>query len=144
MSRTSGYRAETVKIIDKYNIINMELNYKQAILIGITQGLACFPGISRSGSTIAVSRMAGVKDSARYSFLISIPIIIASFVMELFEVEWGATVINWGGLLLAMFVCMVVGLLCIKVMTKLVSKNKLTVFAYYLIVLSIFLLIRGL
>jgi undecaprenyl-diphosphatase len=87
--------------------------------------------------------MCGVKDSARYSFLISIPIIIASFVMELFEVDWGATSINWGGLIIAMIVCMIVGLLCIKVMTNLVAKNKLSYFAYYLIVLSILLLIRS-
>ena len=143
LTRTSNFKSENIRLINRYDITNMPITYKQAIIIGITQGIACFPGISRSGSTIAVSRMVGAEDSARYSFLISIPIIIASFLMEIFDGGLGGIQINFLLLVMAMFVCMFVGLLCIKVMTKLVAKNKLIYFSYYLILLSIILIVIG-
>ena len=143
LSRTIKFKTENTKIVNNLDITNMPITYKQAIIIGLTQGVACFPGISRSGSTIAVGRMCGVKDTARYSFLISIPIIIASFVMEIMEGSVGAIDINVLWLIVGMVVCMLIGLLCIKVMTKLVAQNKLTYFAYYLIVLSVILIIVG-
>ena len=142
-SRTINFKTENTKIVNNLDITNMPITYKQAIIIGLTQGVACFPGISRSGSTIAVGRMCGVKDTARYSFLISIPIIIASFIMEIMEGSVGAIDINVLWLIVGMVVCMLIGLLCIKVMTKLVAQNKLTYFAYYLIVLSVILIIVG-
>ena len=143
LTRTSNFKSENIKIINKYDITNMPVSYKQAIIIGLTQGVACFPGISRSGSTIAVSRMCGAEDSARYSFLISIPIIIASFLMEIIEGGIGAFEVNIGLLVLAMVICTIVGLLCIKVMTKLVARNRLIYFSYYLILLSIILIVVG-
>ena len=144
LSRTTNFKTENIKVVNSIDISNMPITYKQAILIGITQGVACFPGISRSGSTIAVSRICGVGDSARYSFLISIPIIIASFFVEIMEGNINTIDINIIWLLVTITVCLVVGLLCIKVMTKLVAKNRLTYFAYYLIVLAIILLAVGL
>ena len=143
MSRTTNFQSENIKIINSVDITDMPITYKQAIIIGLTQGVACFPGISRSGSTIAVGRMCGAKDTARYSFIISIPIIIASFLMEIMEGNLGTININVATLILAMIVCMVVGLVCIKVMTSLVSKNRLIYFAYYLIALSILLIVIG-
>lgn len=144
----SDYIADKNKLMTKsttfdknYDITNMSISFKQAIIIGVTQGIACIPGISRSGSTIAVSRMIGVNDSARYSFLISIPIIIASFVMEIFEGNVMSLDINIIYLIIAMIVCFVVGFLCIKIMTKLVEKNKLIYFSYYLILLSVVLIL---
>lgn len=143
MSRTINFKLEDVQIINNQEITNMKISYKQAILIGLMQGFACFPGISRSGSTIAVGRMCGVRDSARYSFLISIPIIIASFVMEIFDGGISVLDTNVFALIFAMALCLVIGLLCIKVMTKLVSNNRLTYFSYYLIILATFLIIVG-
>jgi len=146
MADKREFLSKTIKFVQSSNIIksgtditNLKVTYKQAIIIGITQGFACIPGISRSGSTIAVSRMCGAEDNTRYSFLISIPIIIASFVMEIFTTDLNWSGVNIGGLIIAMFVCFGIGLLCIKVMTKIVSANKLTIFAYYLIGLSIVL-----
>lgn len=141
MSRTSNFKTESFKIIDKFDITNMPISYKQAIIIGLTQGGACFPGISRSGSTIAIGRIIGAEDTARYSFLISIPIIIASFISELSEGGLGGFCVNIGLMILAMLICTIIGFLCIKVMTKLVAKNKLIYFSYYLIILSIILIV---
>ena len=143
LSRTVNFKTENTKIINNADVSNMPITYKQAILIGITQGIACFPGISRSGSTIAVARICGIRDSARYSFLISIPIIIASFLMEIIDGNITAMDINILWLIFVMVICMIVGLICIKAMTKLVAKNRLTYFAYYLIILSIILIIAA-
>lgn len=141
MSRTINYVSNTKSLI-KSNITDIDISYKQAIIIGITQGVACIPGISRSGSTIAVARICGAdKDSATYSFLISIPIIIASLVLEIFEGGSLAGVNIWG-LIISLVLCFIVGLLCIKAMTNFVRKSKLSYFAYYLIILSAFLILN--
>ena len=118
------------------NITNLHINYKQAIIIGITQGIACIPGISRSGSTIAVSRIMGInQDATTYSFLISIPIIIASLILEI--IEGGISLnISLVPLIVCMIICFFIGIICIKLMTKFVNSNRLSYFSYYLIILS--------
>jgi undecaprenyl-diphosphatase len=141
LTRTANFVQKDISRIGGDDITNIGVNYKQAILIGITQGFACIPGISRSGSTIAIGRISGAEDSARYSFLISIPIIIASFVMELIGSDIAWTGVNVVGLIVSMIVCFIIGLVCIKFMTKLVSSNKLTIFSYYLIALSTILIV---
>lgn len=118
------------------NITDLNISYKSAFLIGLTQGIACIPGISRSGSTIAIARILGVgEDATKYSFLISIPIIIASLILELI----GGGNLGENGVLsvsISMIVCFVVGLISIHLMTMLVSKNRLIYFSYYLMILS--------
>lgn len=141
LSRTTNFKSEYMHVVDLFDITNIGINYKQAIIIGLTQGIACIPGISRSGSTIAVGRMCKAEDTTRYSFIISIPIIIASFVMEIIDGNVGTLNINIFALIFAMIICTIIGLLCIKLMTNLVNKNKLTYFAYYLIALSTVLVI---
>ncbi len=61
-----------------------ELNFLDAILIGIAQSIAILPGISRSGSTIAVGLLRGIEplQAARFSFLLSIPAILGAAVLE--------------------------------------------------------------
>ena len=139
VARTSEIQQPNKTINSMREITNIGINYKQAIVIGITQGVACIPGISRSGSTIAMGRIVGGEDITRYSFLISIPIIIASLLMEIMSGEGVLGGVNVGALIVSFVICFVVGLLCIKFMTKMVAKSRLTVFAYYLIVLSVIL-----
>lgn len=135
LSRTNLNKTNTTTFERTEDITNLDISYKQAIIIGLTQGIATIPGISRSGSTIAVARMLNVKDSASYSFLISIPIIIASLVLEL--VSGGLSIrINILPMILSMIVCFVVGLISIKVMIRFVRNNKLSYFGYYLIILA--------
>ena len=142
MARTKPFVSQSLKMSDTTNITNMHISYKQALIIGLTQGVACIPGISRSGSTIAVGKMCGVNDSARYSFILSIPIIIASFVMELWETGGAGLSIN-APTIIAFVLCFALGLACIKLMTKVTTSNNLTYFAYYLIALSTFLIISA-
>ena len=131
-------------LLPSINILDLSITYKQAIIIGLTQGIACIPGISRSGSTIAVSRICGVGSVAPdYSFLISIPIIIASLVLEILSGESLASypIIP---LTISLIICSVVGFLSIKLVRSLTEKNKLSVFSYYLIALSAILVILSL
>ncbi|MBQ7351330.1 MAG: undecaprenyl-diphosphate phosphatase [Clostridia bacterium] len=137
-NETCKTNANTFK---QYDITNIPITYKQSIIIGITQGIACIPGISRSGSTIAIGQICGAKDTARYSFLISIPIIIASFVLELFDGGLSNISIPTTSLIISMIVCFAIGLVCIKYMTILVRKNKMALFGYYLLAISTILVI---
>lgn len=116
------------------------LTLKKAVLIGLAQGVALFPGISRSGASIAGGLACGLdrKDSAEFSFLLSVPTILASLCLELFDLSGGAILnINWLALTLSIIVAFVVGFVSIKFMMKLIQRAKLKWFSLYLFVLSI-------
>lgn len=105
----------------------------KSLLIGLAQGAAMIPGISRSGSTIATAIYMNVdrKEAADFSFLMSLPVIVGATlldVLELFEV--GAEV-NWVPLLLGMAVAYASGVWAIRVVLDFVKRGKLQYFAYY-------------
>lgn len=133
-------------LTEPYNITNLNVSYKQALLIGTAQGIAIFPGISRSGSTIATSLIAGVKKrvAADFSFLLSIPIIIGGLLFEVLEVCMGNAELNINFLSLGVgfLFSFLSGLLCINLMLKFVKKQKLTWFSFYLVLLSLFLVLN--
>lgn len=128
------------------HITNLNITYKQAFCVGVAQGIAIFPGISRSGSTIATGLICGVNktDAADFSFLLSIPIIVAGMLFELIDVATGKAVLNISvfGLLVGFVLSFLSGLLCIKLMLKFVKNKKLTWFSFYLIGLSCFLILN--
>jgi len=142
LSRINYKNTENKLICNNCKITDLNITYTQAVIIGITQGFACIPGISRSGSTIAIAKISGVKEnSSTYSFIISIPIIIASLILELFN---GVSFEGFNfALILSMIVCFFVGYLSIKIMIKFVNKNNLSCFGYYLIILSAFLIFNN-
>ena len=140
LSRTKSSIANT-KTFNVCNITDIKVSYKAAIIIGLVQGIATIPGISRSGSTIATSSILGIKeDKTKYSFLISIPIIILSLVYELMTGS-GLKNINPIGLIIAFVVCFFVGLISIKWVEILSKKNTLSYFGYYLLALSTFIIL---
>lgn len=129
---------------DPTSICDLPLSYGQAIIIGLSQGIACIPGISRSGTTIATAKMCGVDDcSTKYSFLISIPIILGSMLLEILD---GGNLqgISIFGVIISFIVCFFVGLICIKLMNKITQSDKLYIFSFYLFILSLFLIINSL
>lgn len=142
LSRTKNKITNTITLSNS-DITDMSISYRDAIIIGLTQGIATIPGISRSGSTIAVSSMLGIKeDKAKYSFLISIPIILLSLVYELLTTD-GLQNINILGLSIAFVVCFFVGLLAIKWTQVLSKKGALSYFGYYLLILASFLILNA-
>jgi len=106
----------------------------KALLVGLAQGAAMLPGISRAGSTIATAIYVNVdrKEAADFSFLMSLPVIVGATLLDVFELlEVGAEV-NWVPLLLGTLVAYVSGVWAIGVVLDFVRRGKLQYFAYYL------------
>ncbi|MDR1138590.1 MAG: undecaprenyl-diphosphate phosphatase [Clostridiales bacterium] len=115
-----------------------DINLKSAICMGLAQGVAVFPGVSRSGSTISggIASGASRQSVAIFSFLMSIPIILGGAVVESLDtnVFENITIVNIvvGGL--ASFVS---GMLAIRFMLRLIAKADFKWFGLYLAILSI-------
>ncbi len=126
------------------DVTNLNINYKQALTIGVAQGIASVPGISRSGSTIATALMVKVNksDATKFSFLLSIPIIIASFCYELLKVESATFSFSTLELFVGFMVAFVFGIVAVKFMIKFVKQQKLYWFSIYLILISLFLILN--
>ncbi|MBQ8748880.1 MAG: undecaprenyl-diphosphate phosphatase [Clostridia bacterium] len=128
------------EIIAKKVDFKKPLSTKTAVIMGIAQGIATLPGISRSGSTICAGLLCGEhRDSvASFSFLMSIPIIIASCVYELLFSASSVTV-SVLPIIIGMIFAFIFGMLAIKLMLKLIKKVEFTYFAIYLVVLVVVL-----
>ena len=122
-----------------------KVNLKQALLIGLAQGVAVLPGFSRSGWTMATGLFMGLdrETSARYSFLLSIPIILgASMVYPIIKIDVAEAVnYNWVAIAAGTLVSGVVGYLCIKYFMKFISRFSLNVFGYYCVIMGLFTLV---
>lgn len=125
--------------------LNISISYKQALFIGIGQGLATFPGISRSGTTICAGVFAGGgrESVAKFSFLMSIPVILLSMGMEVFKLSTGEIIpkINVLGIIFGFMMAFITGLLSVKFMIKITQKLNFRWFALYLAVISILTLL---
>ena len=111
-----------------------QMNYRNALFIGTVQGLAICPGISRSGSTLFGSLICNLdrKFAVKFVFLISIPSILGSAVMETpAAIQSGLDTALIGPIAVGMIVAAVSGLVAIKTMIKIVSSKKLSYFSYY-------------
>ena len=123
--------------------INLNLNYKSAIFIGILQIFSLIPGVSRSGIGITAARLLKFDrvSSAKISFLLSIPILgavsIFGFSNIIFSESHSFTKIN----LLAVFLSFIFALLTIKYFLKFLNKFSLNLFVYYRIILGVSLLV---
>jgi len=122
-----------------------DVDFKTSVVIGIAQGLAALPGFSRSGWTIAAGLFGGLDrvTAARYSFLLSIPIILgASMVYPLVKIDINeAMTYNWHAIIVGTIVSCIVGYLCIKYFMKFLAKFSLNIFAYYCLIMGIFAVI---
>lgn len=106
-------------------------------LVGIVQGLAIIPGISRSGSTISISLLLGLSPqvAAQYSFLLSIPAILGAVVLKLKdvgEITIAPTIIVAGAL-----TSFVVGYIALRLLLTMLNRGKFSIFSYYCFVLGI-------
>lgn len=121
----------------------LELNYKTAIVMGVFQGFATLPGISRSGNTIAGGVVMGSdKDKvADFSFLMSIPIITGSLLLEIIKLNSQSLSIGVLPLIVGFIFSFIFGLVSIKFMLMLFKKAKFYWFSIYLVVLSVCILV---
>jgi undecaprenyl-diphosphatase len=117
--------------VSKYGKSSKEMNYSDAFLIGITQGIAIIPGVSRSGITIATGLLCKLRRETafKFSFLLSIPAVIGAVITEsenLFLVETdGLTMI------LGVVVSVIIGYVALRLLRRLLLKERFHLFAYY-------------
>jgi undecaprenyl-diphosphatase len=123
------------------------MSFGNAIFVGVMQGIAIYPGISRSGSTLVGGLAGGLKRdfAIRFAFLISIPSIFGSALLEGKDaLEAGIDLSVLGPVAVGMAVAAVSGVLAIKAMIKVVSDKKLKYFSYYVWVLGAAVIIYSL
>ncbi|MEE0742538.1 MAG: undecaprenyl-diphosphate phosphatase [Emergencia sp.] len=118
-----------------------KMNFRNAIFIGVLQGIAIYPGISRSGSTLVGGLTSGLKRefAVKFAFLISIPSILGSVILEAPDaIKAGVDPALLGPIAAGVIVAAISGFVAIKTMIKIVSNKKLSYFSYYVWVLGIF------
>ncbi len=112
-----------------------EIRYSTAIIVGVVQGLAIIPGLSRSGLTIAVALLLGVERRRAFvfSFLISIPAILGALAFTSYTqfAELAATGLEWNEILAGVLAAILVGYFALKLLRKTIMKKKLYLFAFY-------------
>lgn len=112
----------------------MEMKWRHAIFIGCMQGIAICPGVSRSGSTLFGGLMAGLdrKFAVEFAFLISIPSILGSVILEVPDaLAEGADASMAGPMILGVILAALSGIFAIKAMIRVVSNKRLIGFTVY-------------
>ena len=114
------------------------LGLTMAILIGCAQVLALVPGVSRSGVTMTAALLLGMnrQASARFSFLLSIPIIASAGLLKVWELVDGAAAVDWVSLGLGALVSGLAAYFCIAIFLRLLNRVGFMPFVYYRIVLA--------
>ncbi len=118
-----------------------DLNTRDAIVVGSAQALALIPGVSRSGSTITAGLFRGLErvTAARFSFLLSVPAVVASGLFEARKIGDSAAP-GMGVTVLATLISFVVGLASIAWLLRYVARHSTFIFIGYRIVLGVILL----
>lgn len=125
--------------------VQKPLGWGSAAAMGLMQAVALFPGISRSGSTIVAGTLVGTRreDVAKFSFLMSIPVILGSFAVEVFGiVREPSSVAGVGangviGMAVGVVLAAVFGFFAIKLMLRVIRKANYVWFSVYLTALSV-------
>ena len=115
-----------------------DVGFKEAFIIGCAQALALVPGTSRSGITITAARILGFErqDAARFSFLLSAPVIFLAAGYKFFELIASGETVAWGQLGLGALVSCVVAYISIEFFMRVVTRIGLAPFAIYRLLLA--------
>lgn len=130
----TGFLLVVSERIGKRGVSIRDMRMADAIFVGIAQGFAILPGISRSGSTIAAGLFRGLtrEEAARFSFLLSIPVIIAGTLEEFLDLAKGFSHSTEAIILVAGFLtAAITGYLAIKYFIEFLKKYSLNAFALY-------------
>lgn len=128
-------------LADKSRLTTKRVSILGSIVIGISQAIALIPGLSRSGATISTSVLLGFdkESSAKFSFLMVLPLILGVMVKKLFfsqediQLTWSDSL----PLIFGFFTAFIVGMFACKWMIQLVKNSRLSYFAYYCILLGL-------
>ena len=116
----------------------LDITLKHALIIGCAQALALFPGVSRSGITIAVGLLLGYKreESARFSFLLSTPIIFGAFLLQFIKSVGSVNPAETSLYVAGVISSALIGYASIKFLIAFLTNRRLNVFAYYRLALA--------
>ncbi len=128
--RKAGIKSETA------------ITIKVAILIGMAQAIALIPGTSRSGITMTAALLLGFSRvaSARFSFLLSIPVIVLAGGLEIVKLIESETVVIWSELFLGVALSAISAYICIYFFLRFISKSSMFPFVIYRLFLGLILL----
>ncbi len=114
-----------------------QMTLKQTFLIGVSQALAFIPGVSRSGITITTARMMKIEreSAARYSFMLSAPIVLAATIFKFKDFVFNLPFV------VGVLTSFIVGLLVIKFLLKFLQKGSFKGFAIYRIIFGLLIII---
>ncbi|NNE30291.1 MAG: undecaprenyl-diphosphate phosphatase [Saprospiraceae bacterium] len=127
-------------LADRAKTTTKGVGFLNSFLIGLAQAVAILPGISRSGATIATSVLLGIdrSESARFSFLMVIPLILGKMAKDLLSGDISLTGSQAVPLLAGFVAAFLTGLVACTWMIRLVKASKLSYFAYYCFVVGVF------
>ncbi|GGX83406.1 undecaprenyl-diphosphatase [Litchfieldella qijiaojingensis] len=119
-----------------------QLTLKDALLVGIAQALALIPGTSRSGITITVALLLGMsrEGAARFSFLMSIPVIVLAGGLEVCNLLLEPQAVDWGALVAGTLLSGISAYLCIHYFLVFIKRIGMQPFVIYRVVFGLWLL----
>lgn len=122
-----------------------QLNFKNALLIGVAQAVAIIPGISRSGATISTALNLGVnrEEAARFSFLMVLLPIIGASLLEIKDLatESSTQHVNLSPYIVGFLAAFISGWIACRWMLKIVKQGKIQYFAYYCLAVGLITII---
>ena len=130
---------------DKSKETSKKVGIKESIIIGLSQAIAIIPGISRSGATISTSVLLGVdkEKSARFSFLMVVPLIFGKMVKDILSGEINLNNSEFSSLIFGFVAALITGLFACKWMISLVKNSNLKYFAFYCFTVSFIVIISS-
>lgn len=130
--------------LGKHSIDLTHIRAPQALGIGLAQALALIPGVSRSGSTITAGLFFGLRreTAARFSFLLSTPIVLAAGLKKAYDVmqEGGIPQDQMGGFLVGFLAAAISGFVCIAFLLRYLQRNTMAPFIWYRFMVGLLLL----
>ncbi len=122
---------------------DLDLNWRQALMIGISQCLALIPGTSRSGITMTTALFAGFtrEASSRISFLMSIPTIAGAATLKIIDLLNAGTRIDWTLLAIGTLTSMISAYICIMLFLNIITRMGFLPFVIYRFILGGLLLV---
>ncbi len=130
------------EIYGKKKKIFKDVNFKDIILLGLAQSLALFPGVSRSGITLTSALFSGIerKTAARLSFLVGLPAVSISGVVELFTLLRTLSILDIVPVIIGIISSFFSSIIAIDLLLRFLGKNNTFIFVYYRLAFGIFIL----
>jgi len=135
MLAATGVFLLTASIYSKHSAGQKEPGLLSSLIVGVAQGIAVIPGISRSGATIGSAILCGMKkeEAVRFSFLLAIPAILGASVFKMSDITGGLSGKESLAFFMGALAACITGVIAIKVLLELVKGNRLYIFGLYCI-----------